>query len=56
MGIPNVATSALVRRRSADDGRVVQDGSVDQLLAAGGSFDEFWRQQQDAADWQIYAG
>lgn len=39
-----------------DDGRVVEDGSVDQLLAAGGRFDEFWRQQQDAAGWRILAG
>jgi ATP-binding cassette subfamily B protein IrtB len=38
-----------------DDGRVVEDGSVDELLSAGGRFDEFWRQQQDAAEWRIHA-
>jgi ATP-binding cassette, subfamily B, bacterial IrtB/YbtQ len=38
-----------------DDGRVVEDGSVDELLAAGGRFNEFWRQQHDAADWRIAA-
>jgi ATP-binding cassette, subfamily B, bacterial IrtB/YbtQ len=39
-----------------DNGRVVEDGAVDQLLSAGGRFDEFWRQQQDAAEWRIHAG
>jgi len=39
-----------------DNGRVVEDGSVDGLLSAGGRFDEFWRQQQDAAEWRIHAG
>ncbi|OBF62519.1 iron ABC transporter permease [Mycobacterium sp. 852002-50816_SCH5313054-b] len=38
-----------------DNGRVVEDGTVDELLAAGGRFDEFWRQQHDAADWRIVA-
>ena len=38
-----------------DDGRVVEDGSVDELLAAGGRFSEFWRQQHDAAEWRILA-
>jgi ATP-binding cassette, subfamily B, bacterial IrtB/YbtQ len=36
-----------------DAGRVVEDGTVEELLAAGGRFDEFWRQQQDAAEWRI---
>jgi ATP-binding cassette subfamily B protein IrtB len=36
-----------------DGGRVVEDGSVDELLSAGGRFDEFWHQQQAAAGWQI---
>jgi ATP-binding cassette subfamily B protein IrtB len=36
-----------------DNGRVIEDGTIDQLLAAGGRFDEFWRQQRDAAGWQI---
>jgi ATP-binding cassette, subfamily B, bacterial IrtB/YbtQ len=39
-----------------DNGRVVEDGGVDELLSAGGRFDEFWRQQQDAAEWRIHAG
>ncbi|SPM41565.1 ABC-type multidrug transport system, ATPase and permease component [Mycobacterium numidiamassiliense] len=38
-----------------DNGRIVEDGSVDELLAAGGRFDEFWRQQHDAAQWHILA-
>ncbi|MFN3005509.1 ABC transporter ATP-binding protein [Mycolicibacterium wolinskyi] len=36
-----------------DAGRIVEDGGIDELLAAGGRFDEFWRQQHEAADWQI---
>ena len=39
-----------------DNGRVVEDGPVDELLSAGGRFDEFWRQQQDAAEWRIHTG
>jgi ATP-binding cassette, subfamily B, bacterial IrtB/YbtQ len=39
-----------------DNGQVVEDGSVDELLSAGGRFGEFWRQQQDAAEWRIHAG
>ena len=39
-----------------DDGRVVEDGPVDELLTAGGRFSQFWRQQHDAAEWQIHAG
>ncbi|SOX55313.1 ABC transporter ATP-binding protein [Mycobacterium ahvazicum] len=38
-----------------DDGRVAEDGSIDELLAAGGRFSEFWRQQHEAADWHIVA-
>ncbi|OCB42473.1 iron ABC transporter permease [Mycobacterium malmoense] len=38
-----------------DDGRVVEDGTVDELLAAGGRFEEFWRQQHEAAEWRILA-
>ena len=36
-----------------DEGRIVEDGSVDDLLAAGGRFAEFWNQQRAAADWQL---
>ncbi|OBH81573.1 ABC transporter ATP-binding protein [Mycobacterium sp. E2989] len=39
-----------------DGGRVVEDGTVDELLAAGGRFDEFWRQQHEAADWRVGSG
>ena len=38
-----------------DGGSVVEDGTVDELLAAGGRFDEFWRQQHEAAEWRILA-
>ena len=38
-----------------DDGRVIEDGTVGELLAAGGRFDEFWRQQREAAEWRILA-
>ncbi|BBY31210.1 ABC transporter ATP-binding protein [Mycolicibacterium sediminis] len=36
-----------------EDGAVVEDGTIDELIAAGGRFDEFWRQQAAAAEWQI---
>ncbi|MFV8244143.1 ABC transporter ATP-binding protein [Mycolicibacterium peregrinum] len=36
-----------------DGGMIVEDGSIDELLAARGRFDEFWNQQREAADWQI---
>ncbi|UNB54354.1 ABC transporter ATP-binding protein [Mycolicibacterium sp. YH-1] len=39
-----------------DDGRIVEDGTIDELLAEGGRyvrFREFWNQQRAAADWQI---
>ncbi len=36
-----------------EDGRVVEDGSVDDLLGAGGRFARFWRQQDSAAGWQL---
>lgn len=38
------------------DGRIVEDGTIDELLSAGGRFTEFWRQQHDAAEWRIHAG
>jgi ATP-binding cassette, subfamily B, bacterial IrtB/YbtQ len=38
-----------------DNGRVVEDGTVDELLTAGGRFSEFWRHQHDAAEWRILA-
>jgi ATP-binding cassette, subfamily B, bacterial IrtB/YbtQ len=39
-----------------DAGEIVEDGTVDELLSAGGRFDEFWRQQRDAAEWRIHVG
>ncbi len=36
-----------------DNGQIVEDGPVDELLATGGRFAEFWRQQHDAAEWRI---
>jgi len=36
-----------------DAGGVVEDGTVDELLTAGGRFEDFWRQQREAADWRI---
>ncbi|MEV5499099.1 ABC transporter ATP-binding protein [Nonomuraea fuscirosea] len=36
-------------------GRIVEDGTVDELVAAGGRFAEFWRQQHDAAGWRVRA-
>ncbi|BAX93754.1 ABC transporter ATP-binding protein [Mycobacterium shigaense] len=38
-----------------DNGKIAEDGAVDELLAAGGRFAEFWRQQHEAADWHILA-
>ncbi|CAM3198229.1 iron ABC transporter permease [Mycobacterium intermedium] len=38
-----------------DNGQVVEDGTIDELLAAGGRFSEFWRQQHEAAEWRIHA-
>lgn len=38
-----------------ENGRVVEDGGVDELLGAGGRFSEFWQQQHEAADWRILA-
>jgi len=37
-----------------DAGAIVEDGTVDDLLTAGGRFHDFWRQQRDAADWRIH--
>lgn len=36
-----------------DGGRVAEDGTVAELLAAGGRFAEFWRHQNDATGWRI---
>ncbi|WP_433527961.1 ABC transporter ATP-binding protein [Micromonospora sp. CA-263727] len=39
-----------------EEGRVVEDGPVEELLAAGGRFARFWQQQESAAGWRIAAG
>lgn len=39
-----------------EGGRVVEDGTVPELLAADGRFAEFWWQQNDAAGWRLSAG
>lgn len=36
-----------------DQGRVVEEGTIDELLEAGGRFSEFWGQQQAAAGWRL---
>ncbi|ROR96274.1 ATP-binding cassette subfamily B protein IrtB [Salana multivorans] len=36
-----------------EDGRVTEDGTVEELLAAGGRFAEFWRQQDAASGWRL---
>jgi ATP-binding cassette subfamily B protein IrtB len=36
-----------------ESGRIVEDGSVDELLAAGGRFADFWRQQDAAGGWRL---
>ncbi|WP_108834316.1 ABC transporter ATP-binding protein [Actinomyces sp. Marseille-P3109] len=36
-----------------DDGRVVEDGALPDLIAAEGRFAEFWRQQDAAAGWRL---
>lgn len=39
-----------------DDGRVIEDGTIPELLAADGRFAEFWRQQDAASAWRLGAG
>ncbi|MDD4868643.1 MAG: ABC transporter ATP-binding protein [Mycobacterium sp.] len=64
---PHARTQVIVAHRLAsirradrvlflDGGRVIEDGAPDELLAVGGRFAEFWRQQHDAAEWRIHAG
>jgi ATP-binding cassette subfamily B protein IrtB len=38
-----------------EDGRIIEDGTVDGLIAAGGRFAEFWRQQDTASGWRLGA-
>ncbi|MDO5726728.1 MAG: ABC transporter ATP-binding protein [Bowdeniella nasicola] len=36
-----------------DDGKIIEDGTPEQLRKSGGRFAEFWEHQRDAAAWQI---
>ncbi|MEU4835779.1 ABC transporter ATP-binding protein [Streptosporangium sp. NPDC023615] len=36
-----------------EDGRIVEEGSIQDLLAAGGRFAAFWRQQDAASGWRL---
>ena len=36
-----------------DDGKIIEDGTVDQLLALGGRFAQFWQAQQVSSHWQL---
>lgn len=36
-----------------EGGRIVEDGPIDELLAAGGRFARFWTEQTDASAWQV---
>ncbi len=36
-----------------DQGRIVEDGTVAELLAAGGRFAQFWQRQRAAAGWRL---
>lgn len=36
-------------------GRIVEDGTIDELLAAGGRFAEFWQHQEAASGWRLHA-
>ncbi|MFT4216558.1 MAG: ABC transporter ATP-binding protein [Micropruina sp.] len=65
-GDPTPRTRVIVAHRLAsirnadrvlflEDGSIVEDGSIADLLAAQGRFAEFWRQQQAAGGWRIGA-
>lgn len=64
---PRARTRVIVAHRPAsirhadrvlflDAGRVVEDGTIDELLAADGRFAQFWQQQRAASQWAIGAG
>jgi ATP-binding cassette subfamily B protein IrtB len=38
-----------------DGGRILEDGGVEELLAAGGRFAEFWTQQDASSGWRLRA-
>ena len=39
-----------------EEGRIVELGSIDELLHTGGRFSDFWNQQQAATDWRLGPG
>ncbi|WP_313900589.1 ATP-binding cassette domain-containing protein [Brevibacterium aurantiacum] len=39
-----------------EDGRIVEDGPINELLPAGGRFAEFWREQDAATGWRLGGG
>ncbi|MFT3876137.1 MAG: ABC transporter ATP-binding protein [Propioniciclava sp.] len=63
-GDPTPRTRVIVAHRLAsiraadrvvflEDGRIVEDGGVDELLATGGRFAEFWHHQDAASGWRL---
>lgn len=36
-----------------DDGRIIEDGTVDELRMKGGRFSDFWRHQTEATTWRL---
>lgn len=49
------AISTADRVLFVERGRIVEDGTVSELLTAGGRFASFWQQQRDGAGWRIGA-
>lgn len=39
-----------------EDGAIAEDGTVEELLAAGGRFAAFWEHQRQGAGWRLGAG
>jgi ATP-binding cassette subfamily B protein IrtB len=39
-----------------EEGRIAEDGTIEQLLAHNGRFADFWRQQNAASAWQLGGG
>ncbi len=38
-----------------DDGKIIEEGTIDELTDRGGRFAEFWRQQEHSTGWRIAA-